>query len=321
MTTTRRRWHISALAAAALIVAACGGGDTDSPLASRVVVFGDSLSDIGTYTPATSLTATPGAAPYFGGKFTTNTYTDYALAPAGATRAPNTSNANTWVEWIAARVGVPITTAMSGFGPDTPQTRVRCPVTRSAPALAGSCTGYAQGGSPSHQPGRHQQPQRHRSRRFDADGDHAADGDAGGRPPGRFHQLQQRRSRIRLWRQQRRVHSVRRCRSGLAGGSSAGQHRCCGHRAGGAGQERNPGQGRQARGGDDAAGFSDHAVRLDADGRWTGAVVGPVGCVQRRSARRPRWQRREDHRRALAQRRRAGRAERVRPDQHHRAGL
>jgi outer membrane lipase/esterase len=147
MITTRRRWHISALAAAALIVAACGGGDTDSPLASRVVVFGDSLSDVGTYTSATSLTTTPGAAPYFGGKFTTNTFTEYALAPAGTARQPNTSTASTWVEWISARLGVPLTTAMAGFGPDTPQTRVRCPVTRTAPALAGSCTGYAQGGS------------------------------------------------------------------------------------------------------------------------------------------------------------------------------
>jgi outer membrane lipase/esterase len=148
MTTTRRRWHVSALAAAALIVAACGGGsDTDSPLASRVIVFGDSLSDVGTYTSATSLTTTAGAAPYFGGKFTTNTFTEYALAPAGTARAPNTSTASTWVEWISARLGVPLTTAMAGFGPDTPQTRVRCPVIRTAPALAGSCTGYAQGGS------------------------------------------------------------------------------------------------------------------------------------------------------------------------------
>jgi outer membrane lipase/esterase len=148
MITTRRRWHISALAAAAFIVAACGGGsNTDSPLASRVVVFGDSLSDVGTYTSATSLTTTPGAAPYFGGKFTTNTFAEYALAPAGTARAPNTSTASTWVEWISARLGVPLTTAMAGFGPDTPQTRVRCPVTRTAPALAGSCTGYAQGGS------------------------------------------------------------------------------------------------------------------------------------------------------------------------------
>lgn len=141
MNTTRRRWHISALAAAALIVAGCGGGSnsTDSPLASRVVVFGDSLSDIGAYTPATQipLGQAPGVAPFFGGKFTTNTHTGY-------TATSNTSNANTWVEWISARLGVAITPAEVGFGP-LPNRR-KCPAAAN-PALAGSCTGYAQGGS------------------------------------------------------------------------------------------------------------------------------------------------------------------------------
>ena len=138
---TRRRWHLSALAAAALIVAGCGGGNsTDSPLATRVVMFGDSLSDIGAYIPVTSINGPGTGPPYFGGKWTTNTHTGY-------TATNNTSNANIWVEIVAARLGLAITPAMSGFGPDTPQTRVRCPITRSTPALAGSCTGYAQGGS------------------------------------------------------------------------------------------------------------------------------------------------------------------------------
>jgi outer membrane lipase/esterase len=97
-------------------------------------VFGDSLSDVGTYTPATSLTPTPGAAPFFGGKFTTNTFTGY-------TAASNTSNASTWVEWIAARLGVAITQAEVGFA----TTRVPCPA--QASGLANTCTGYAQGGS------------------------------------------------------------------------------------------------------------------------------------------------------------------------------
>lgn len=135
--TTRRRWHISALAAAALIVAGCGGGTTDSPLASRVIVFGDSLSDIGTYTPATQipLGQGPGVPPFFGGKFTTNTFTGY-------TAAGNTSNANIWVEWVAARLGVAITPAEVGFI----TTRVPCPA--SARGLSvNSCTGYAQGGA------------------------------------------------------------------------------------------------------------------------------------------------------------------------------
>lgn len=131
----------SALAAAALL-AACGGGDS-SPTTTRIVSFGDSLSDLGSYTPATSLTATPGAAPYFGGKFTTNTFSDYALPAAGTARAPNTSTATTWVEWVAARVGVSITPHQVGFGPQS----VICPAATSVPALAGSCTGYGQGGS------------------------------------------------------------------------------------------------------------------------------------------------------------------------------
>jgi outer membrane lipase/esterase len=136
-----RRWHLSALAAvAALVVAGCGGGSSDAPVASRVIAFGDSLSDIGAYTPATQipLGQAAGVPPFFGGKFTTNSHTGY-------TATSNSSTSNVWVEWIAARVGVPITPHEVGFGP-TPN-RVKCPVATSNPALAGSCTGYAQGGS------------------------------------------------------------------------------------------------------------------------------------------------------------------------------
>jgi outer membrane lipase/esterase len=137
---TRRRWHLSALAAVALLVAACGGGDTDAPLAKRVVAFGDSLTDIGAYTVATQipLGQAPGVPPFFGGKFTTNSHTGY-------TATSNTSTANIWVEWIAARLGVVITPAEVGFGPAA--NRRKCPVALSAPALAETCTGYAQGGS------------------------------------------------------------------------------------------------------------------------------------------------------------------------------
>jgi outer membrane lipase/esterase len=160
--TTRRRWHISALAAAALIVAGCGGGDTNSPLATRVIAFGDSLTDVGTYVVATGIPLAAlgvatgqvqGEAPYFGGKFTTNAHSGYSCQKDPVTnvlvRNPannqlicsNTSNANIWVEWIAARLGVAITQAEVGFGP----TRIPCPA--AGLGLASSCSGYAQGGS------------------------------------------------------------------------------------------------------------------------------------------------------------------------------
>ena len=160
--TTRRRWHLSALVAAALIAAGCGGGDTNAPLATRVIAFGDSLTDVGTYVVATSIplaafgVATgqnPGEAPYFGGKFTTNAHTGYSCQIDPVTSAlvrnpannqlicSNTSNANIWVEWIAARLGVAITQAEVGFG----ATRIPCPA--AGLGLASSCSGYAQGGS------------------------------------------------------------------------------------------------------------------------------------------------------------------------------
>jgi phospholipase/lecithinase/hemolysin len=130
---SRRHWHISALAAAALIVAGCGGGDS-GPSITRVVSFGDSLSDLGTYTIATS--QVPGVAPYFGGRFTTNTHTGYTT-----TTSPLSNLSTIWVEWVAARAGVPITQAMLGFA----TTRIPCPA--AASGLGQTCTAYAQGGS------------------------------------------------------------------------------------------------------------------------------------------------------------------------------
>ena len=68
----------------AALLAACGGNEPEVPGSGQpagaptsrgtftaVVSFGDSLSDVGAYAPATSLTGN-GQAPYFGGKFTTN---------------------------------------------------------------------------------------------------------------------------------------------------------------------------------------------------------------------------------------------------------
>lgn len=133
----RRQWHLStvtALVGAALLVA-CGGGGSDEKLdVGKVVSFGDSLSDLGTYAVAASISGT-GAPPFFAGRFTTNTHTGY-------TAASNTNTAAIWVEWVAARVGVPITQAMLGFA----TTRIPCPAA-ATPGLAQSCTAYGQGGS------------------------------------------------------------------------------------------------------------------------------------------------------------------------------
>ena len=131
----RRGWISAALAAG--LLAACGGGDPYVPGSgtpdgapstkgsfTSLVSFGDSLSDIGAYAPATSL-AGNGTAPYFGGKFTTNSATG-----------------SVWVENLAAALGLAITPAEVGFGAQS----VKCPAA-AVPALAKSCTGYGQGGS------------------------------------------------------------------------------------------------------------------------------------------------------------------------------
>ena len=130
-----RSWTLAAVAAALLV--ACGGSDpyvpgsgspegapTSKGAFTSVVSFGDSLSDVGAYAPATSLVG-GGAPPYFGGKFTTNSAT-----------------ATVWVENVAATLGLLLTPAEVGFGPGS----VKCPAAAN-PALAGTCTGYGQGGS------------------------------------------------------------------------------------------------------------------------------------------------------------------------------
>ena len=135
MNKSIRSWALPGLAAA--LLTACGGNDADiagsgqpdgAPTSkgsfTAVVSFGDSLSDIGAYAPATSLTGN-GQAPYFGGKFTANSAT-----------------AKIWVENLATTMGVVITPAEVGFGASSG----KCPAA-ATPALASTCTGYGQGGS------------------------------------------------------------------------------------------------------------------------------------------------------------------------------
>ena len=121
----------------AVLLTSCGGGDPDVPGSgapsgaptdkgsfTSVVSFGDSLSDAGTYTPATSVTG-DGAAPYVGGKFTTNTGGGWV-----------------WVENVAGALGLLVTPAEVGWAGVTQP----CPAAAN-PALANTCTAYGQGGS------------------------------------------------------------------------------------------------------------------------------------------------------------------------------
>lgn len=133
------RWRAGlAAAAVALLVAACGGSDPDEPGTGSpsgaptappaggfkaLVSFGDSLSDVGTYTPATVI---PGTNPpvYIGGKFTTN-------GPGGTV----------WVENLATALGLIVTPAEVGFAGQS----IACPA--AAQGLGTTCTAYGQGGA------------------------------------------------------------------------------------------------------------------------------------------------------------------------------
>jgi phospholipase/lecithinase/hemolysin len=133
-----RSWAVAVLGA--VLLAACGGDDpyvpgqgqpsgapTTKGTFTALVTFGDSLSDVGTYTAATSI-AGDGSAPYLGGKWTTNT-------------TPQT--ATIWVENLAQSLGIIVTPAEVGWGTQS----LACPIKLTNPALAGTCTAYGQGGS------------------------------------------------------------------------------------------------------------------------------------------------------------------------------
>ncbi|HSN34467.1 MAG TPA: SGNH/GDSL hydrolase family protein [Ideonella sp.] len=129
---TMRAWGLSLVAG--LLLAACGGSEdvpgSGSPSGApttkgsfaAVVVFGDSVSDAGTYAPATGQ-------PPIGGRFTTNT------------DAPATTKV--WVENLATALGLGLTPAVVGFAGQS----VACPAAATGPAAAATCTDYAQGGA------------------------------------------------------------------------------------------------------------------------------------------------------------------------------
>jgi phospholipase/lecithinase/hemolysin len=139
-----RSWAPASIVVAALL-AACGGSDPDVPGSGQpsgapttkgtftaVVSFGDSLSDVGTYSPATQIPSGPGAGAYFGGRFTVN-----------ATSTPIwTATAKIWVENVASTLGITVTPAQVGFAGSS----ANCPAA-AVPALATTCTAYGQGGA------------------------------------------------------------------------------------------------------------------------------------------------------------------------------
>lgn len=107
------------------VLAGCGGGDDDPPAAEKItytklVAFGDSLSDVGSY-------ATPGlVGATGGGRFTVNSPT-----------------AQMWVDRVATAAKVPaVCAAQRGLNSVGPLAGFASPVTNNA-----GCYGYAQGGS------------------------------------------------------------------------------------------------------------------------------------------------------------------------------
>ena len=107
-----------ATVASASLLAACGG-DGEATGYERLVVFGDSLSDVGSY-------ATPGIQSLGGGKYTIN----------GA-------DARIWVERLAERAGVPQPcAAQTGLESSGDLAALAAPITD-----VDTCYGYAQGGA------------------------------------------------------------------------------------------------------------------------------------------------------------------------------
>jgi phospholipase/lecithinase/hemolysin len=116
-------------AAVALLVAACGGGSDNPappPTYARMVSFGDSLSDVGSY-------RTPGVAANGGGQFTVNDFNPATRPKAGTN----------WTEQLAHELALPAPcAARTGLLSSGTLAALAAPVTDHA-----GCTNYAQGGS------------------------------------------------------------------------------------------------------------------------------------------------------------------------------
>ena len=170
---TRRQWHLSALSAivGAALLAACGGGGDSGPH--------DDAGGVVRRQPVgpghLHVADVAGRQAWRAAILRRPLHDQYAHR----LHTPTSTLSNTatiWVEWVAARVGVPITQAMLGFA----TTRIPCPAA-ATPALAQSCTAYGQGGARvtnpigwKHAQGALTDPP----------------GDPGGRAPGAFRRLQ-----------------------------------------------------------------------------------------------------------------------------------
>ena len=106
--------------AAAVVLSACGGGDDNG--FDKLVVFGDSLSDMGTYNVGTI--AMVGAQTGGAGRWSIN----------------DAKGGQIWVEQLARKLDLPpLCAAETGLSPNLPN------VVGQAPAAHAGCTNYAQG--------------------------------------------------------------------------------------------------------------------------------------------------------------------------------